>query len=92
MKYYFLLIIVLSLTSCNSKVKQANKRGLEYMKQNQYEQAIIEFENVLNLDETWFPAYYNRGVSYANTQKYKEALKDFNYVLVNYPEIGRAHV
>lgn len=85
MKYQLLIILIVVLGACNSKVKQANKRGLEYMKQNLYDQAVTEFNNALATDNTWFPAYYNRAVSYANTQHYKEALNDFNYVLANYP-------
>ena len=86
MRYQLLLIVVIFLTACNSKVKQANKRGLEYMKQNLYEQAITEFDNALSINNTWFPVYYNRAISYANTRRYKEALADFNYVIANYPD------
>lgn len=86
MKYQFLIIALVLLTACNSKVKQANKRGLEYMKQKQYEQAITEFNAVLSNDATWLPAYYNRAISYANSRQYKEALNDFTYVLANFPD------
>lgn len=54
------------------------------MKQNLYEQAITEFDNALSINNTWFPVYYNRAISYANTRRYKEALADFNYVIANY--------
>lgn len=86
MKYQLLVIVIVLLTACNTKVKQANKRGLEYMKQNRYEQAITEFNNALTHDNLWFPAYYNRAISYANSRQYKEALNDFNYILANYPD------
>ena len=82
MRYQLLLIVVIFLTACNSKVKQANKRGLEYMKQNLYEQAITEFDNALSINNTWFPVYYNRAISYANTRRYKEALADFMQMLI----------
>lgn len=91
MRYQLLLIVVIFLTACNSKVKQANKRGLEYMKQNLYEQAITEFDNALSINNTWFPVYYNRAISYANTRRYKEALADFNYVIANYPDHADAY-
>ena len=71
MRYQLLLIVVIFLTACNSKVKQANKRGLEYMKQNLYEQAITEFDNALSINNTWFPVYYNRAISYANNSRNK---------------------
>lgn len=86
MKYQILVIIIVLLSACNTRVKQANRRGLEYMKQNRYEQAITEFNNALTNDDMWSPAYYNRAISYANTRQYKEALADFNYILVNYPD------
>lgn len=85
MKYQLFIILMILLAACNSKVRQANKRGLEYMKQSMYEQAITEFNNAISDDNTWVPAYYNRAVSYANSQHFKEALNDFNYVLINYP-------
>ncbi len=86
MKYRLLIIFLFLLTACDSKVKQANKRGLEYMKQNLYDQAISEFNHALSINSTWFPAYYNRAISYANAHCYQEALTDFNYVLASYPD------
>lgn len=86
MKYRLFIILSLFFMACNSSVKQANKRGLEYMKQNRYEEAIEEFNQAINEKPDWFPAYYNRAVSHANLQQYKEALNDFNYVLANFPD------
>ena len=86
MKYSLLIVLVALLSACNTEIKQANQRGLVYMKQNQYEQAILEFNYVVNEDAEWLPVYYNRAISYANTRQYKEALDDFNYVLVNSPD------
>ncbi len=84
MKYSFLFIIILLLSACHTKIKQANERGLEYMKQKQYKQAITEFDAILSRDAAWYPAYYNRAVSYANNQQYEEAVKDFTYLLTNF--------
>ncbi len=84
MKYQLLFIVVVLLTACNTKAKQANKRGLEYMKQNMYEEAIAEFNRALEINPTWFPAYYNRAISYANSHRNEEALSDFNYVIAHY--------
>lgn len=91
MKYQLLIVTAILLSACNTKIKQANKRGLEYMKQNHYEQAIGEFNRALSEDGSWFPAYYNRAVSYANTRQYKEALNDFNYILVNFPNHAESY-
>lgn len=86
MRYIWLSLIIVLFTACNSKVKQANKRGMEYIKQNMYDQAITEFNNALLANSEWFPAYYNRAIAYANTRHYKEALNDFNYLIGNFPD------
>ena len=92
MRYLFYGIAFLfCLSACNTQVKQANKRGLEYMKQQRYEKAITEFNNILEADPLWFPAYYNRAISYANSGRNKEALRDLNYVLANYPDNADAY-
>ena len=86
MKYLWLFASIILFTACNTKIKQANKRGLEYMKQNLYEQAITEFNTIIHNEPEWFPAYYNRAIAHANSKHYKEALQDFNYVLSSYPD------
>ena len=91
MKYTVLLIIALSLAACHTRTKQANKRGLEYMKQERYDQAIAEFNDILQHDAYWYPAYYNRAVALANSRHYKEALADFNYVIARHPDHADAY-
>ncbi len=92
MRYFFYgIVFFFCLSACHSQIKQSNKRGLEYMKQQQYDKAIAEFNNILKEDPLWFPAYYNRGISYANSGRNKEALRDLNYVLANYPDNANAY-
>ena len=100
MRYQLLLIVVIFLTACNSKVKQANKRGLEYMKQNLYEQAITEFDNALSINNTWFPVYYNRAISYAyfnrgilyeNLGIYANAIQDYSQTISLRPDFIQAY-
>lgn len=86
MRYQLLFIFMILLTACNSKAKQNNRQGLDYMKQNLYDQAIHKFTGAITANTTWVPAYYNRAVAYANARHYQEALKDFNYVLSNFPD------
>ena len=59
MKYGLLIFILVLLASCDNKVKQNNKRGLEYMKQGLYDQAIVEFNNSLIHDNDCNPAKNN---------------------------------
>lgn len=91
MKYQLLIIVTVLLSACHTKIKQANRLGLEYMKQNRYDEAIREFDFIIEEDALWFPAYYNRAVSYANSKRDKEALQDFNYVIANYPDNADAY-
>ena len=72
MKYTVLLIIILSLAACHTRTKQANKRGLEYMKQERYDQAIAEFNDILQHD-----AYFNRAIVYENLGIFANAIQDY---------------
>ena len=85
MKYLLLLIVIFILSACHSTLQQANERGLEQMKQNQYAEAITTFNTILKEKADWYPAYYNRAISHANLKQYNQALKDFNYFLANFP-------
>ena len=76
MKYTVLLIITLSLAACHTRTKQANKRGLEYMKQERYDQAIAEFNDILQHDAYWYPAYYNRAVAKMALSQWDDASSD----------------
>ncbi len=76
MKYLWLFASIILFTACNTKIKQANKRGLEYMKQNLYEQAITEFNTIIHNEPEWFPAYYNRAIAKMALSQGDEALKD----------------
>ena len=81
MKYAIVPILIMCLTACHVKTKQANKRGLEYMKQNRYEQAVAEFNDILQEDAYWLPAYYNRANLFAMLGDYHAAIVDYNKVL-----------
>ena len=61
------------------------------MKQERYDQAIAEFNDILQHDAYWYPAYYNRAVALANSRRYKEALADFNYVIARHPDHADAY-
>ena len=83
MKYGIFIFILFTLLSCQHKVKQLHKQGMDYILQEKYEQAIPLFSEAIQTDKDWLPAYYNRAICYANTKQYPEALKDFNYILAN---------
>ena len=92
MKYLLLLIVIFILSACHSTLQQANERGLEQMKQNQYAEAITTFNTILKEKADWYPAYYNRAISHANLKQYNQALKDFNYFLANFPNHANSYL
>jgi tetratricopeptide (TPR) repeat protein len=85
MKYLLPLILLICCSACHSKIQQTNRQGLEQMKQNQYEQAVLSFNSIIQEKADWLPAYYNRAISYAHLQKYDKAIQDLSYFIANFP-------
>ena len=51
-----------------------------------YEDAIKDFDKVLEIDPEYSNGYYNRGLSLNNLEKYEEAIKDFDIAIKLDPE------
>ncbi|MCZ9886919.1 tetratricopeptide repeat protein [Brachyspira hyodysenteriae] len=56
-------------------------RGLSYFNLKNYEEAIKDFDKVIELSPEKSNAYYNRGHSKSYLGKYEEGIKDFKKVL-----------
>ncbi len=69
-----------TISLCQSQ-KELFDTGYKFLSKGNNTQAIIYFTEALNLDNNYSDAYYNRGVSYMRTGEYKNALKDFNWVI-----------
>ncbi len=73
-----------------------NSLGAEYMLRRDYDRAIKYFNKAINEDVNNHKGYYNRGLLYAQTGKFNEALTDFNKAidLKKYPKayVARANV
>lgn len=54
------------------------ENGYAHANSGKYEQAIKDFDKVIELDAKDFNAYYNRGTAYAQLRRYPQALQDFN--------------
>lgn len=80
------LVFISLLASCHLESKRENAKGLNMLLQNDYIGAAATFGAICQVDPTWHPAFYNRGVAMSHCGKYNEALKDFNYVLNANPD------
>ena len=55
----------------------AYNSGTEYLEQEQYNQAIVDFDEAIRLDPEYANAYYNRGIAYGNLGQQELADRDF---------------
>ncbi|MBN2391726.1 MAG: tetratricopeptide repeat protein [Anaerolineae bacterium] len=56
-------------------------RAAIYLNMGEYDKAIQEYNKALELDSTYVPAYYNRGLAHAKQQHYADAIADFSEVI-----------
>ena len=67
-----LLLVFLNNISRRIKVKTAFKKGNEYLKQQSFEEAIAQYNTLLNIDSNYFQAWTNRGYALAGLGQYNE--------------------
>ena len=60
--------------------------GLAYYRQGEYEQAIAQYERVIQRDERDYRAYYNRGLVYLALKDYHKAIADCQTALLFAPD------
>jgi tetratricopeptide (TPR) repeat protein len=58
-----------------------NNRGNSYLRNNNFKEAINDFNAVLKRDAKNVKAFFRRGVAYFNLQVYKNSLRDLNQAL-----------
>ena len=73
------------------KVKHYNK-GVEYLNQENYNAAIIEFRNALKIDPNNSEANYHLGTCYLATSKIDQALKTFDKAIQLNPHLLKARL
>jgi Tfp pilus assembly protein PilF len=80
-------IVLFSLFSCASNqpkqnesrdAKFYNNRGTTFGEKGQYDQAISDFNNAIEINPRYIKAYNNRGIVYRLKGKYDKAISDFN--------------
>jgi tetratricopeptide (TPR) repeat protein len=94
LKSFLLLIVVIGLSSCASKEKQAEKhfrKGFDYQNQGNLEQAIQEYQKALELNPDYAQAHTNLGTVYLGKGDYDQAIGHFKRTLeLNYYD-SKAH-
>jgi len=67
-----LLLLFFDSISKRIKVRKAFKQANEFLKQKSFDQAIAEYNKILNIDSNYFQAWTNRGYALAGLQNYDE--------------------
>jgi len=57
-----------------------------FLKENRFNEAILDFDNAIKLDNNYIKAYYYRGITYQLLQSFNKAIIDFNEVIKLNPE------
>jgi tetratricopeptide (TPR) repeat protein len=67
------------------------EKGYSFHISNQYEEAIMAYTRVLNINPRFVKAYNNRGLAWADKGNYDRAITDFNSVLEINPRYAIAY-
>lgn len=68
-----------------------SNRGYTYCILHQYERALLDFKEALQIDPNDAATYSNRGITYHSLQQYKQALADYNKALQLDPNLAQAY-
>lgn len=65
--------------------------GNDYAQQKQYERAIQDYDEAIQLNPNYVEAYVNRGLAYNYLQQYERALQNFNKAIELNPNVHQAY-
>jgi len=94
----FLVLLYFSKGICGTEADAHFQKGVSYVNQGNYQQAIEEFNRTLTIDSKYVDAYCGIGIAYLNQKKYREAIEPLEKVIALDPEkaiayylLGRAY-
>ncbi|NES03619.1 MAG: tetratricopeptide repeat protein [Okeania sp. SIO2F4] len=64
-----------------SVINSCYQRGIEKFNQEKYQEAIIDFGYVIDLNPQFADGYYRRGLTYIKLTNYREAVEDLTQVI-----------
>lgn len=73
----FLVLLFFSRGICRTEADVHFEKGVDYINQGDYQQAIEEFNRVISIDSEYIDAYCGIGIAYLNQKKYKKAIEVF---------------
>jgi tetratricopeptide (TPR) repeat protein len=68
-----------------------NNRGNAYYYKGQYDRAIEDYNNAIELNPNYTHAYYNRGLAYYQKVQYDRAIEDYNNAIELNPNYTHAY-
>ena len=69
-----------------------NNRGNSYNELKQFERAIKDYNQAIELKSDYAEAYNNRGATYAKLGQYARAIADYDRVIELKPELAVAYI
>ncbi len=69
------------LAGCSNEGTAYNNSGLAKAKLGKYREAIVDYDQAIELDPEYAKAYHNRGNAKYHLGKYREALVNYNQAI-----------
>ncbi|UCH51035.1 MAG: tetratricopeptide repeat protein [Chloroflexota bacterium] len=86
-----LLAVLLALGCQSLAARQINNRGMALANEGQWEEAISEFSEAIELYPDYAMAYNNRGWAYSELGQYDRAIIDYDKAIVLNPKLAVAY-
>lgn len=90
----FFTIVTFVISSCQSDIEKTQELfdiGLDQFQYRNYTEALVTFEQVLEVDPNNFEAYYYRGNCFMNMGDFNAAIKEFSDAIVVKPNYAEAY-
>jgi tetratricopeptide (TPR) repeat protein len=84
-------LLVFGNIFAQENAKEAVGKGLRYLRNYKYDEAITEFNKAIKLDPNNVEAYYSRGFAYYYNFNYDQAMSDANKAIELNPNVAEAY-